>query len=239
MPRFPSNIGFGCNCGKSLFSVKTMSSYSVAWLYIHQKQWLWSINCISHQFDKVIHTNKRKVFWALQHQVMHSENIWGFVSQPFLLISWYGIFFPGCSNSTGKPCLAWEGICFDLKKMIPRCCHMVFSVFSHADLSLCTDTVMTWKITFWLSGSIFRPGGTLLSWPRALVDAVPSLRWLLAWCCQTAFLPLLFMLHLGESPFSWSFMCGFHYCICCLCSFVPCSILWACFSFASGLFGCV
>lgn len=65
------------------------------------------------------------------------------------------------------------------------CCQVVFSP---ADLSLCTDTVVTWKITFWLSESIFWPDGALLPWPRALVDAVPSLRWLLSCCCSTAFL---------------------------------------------------
>lgn len=43
---------------------------------------------------------------------MHSENIWGFVSQPSLLISQYGILYPGCSNSTGK--FAWPDKVFVL-----------------------------------------------------------------------------------------------------------------------------
>lgn len=49
--------------------------------------------------------------------------------------------------------------------------------------------MMTWEITFWLSESVFWPDGNFLPWPRALVDAVPSLGWLLAWCCSTVFLP--------------------------------------------------
>lgn len=228
MPQFPSNIGFGCNFGKSPFSVKTMSSYSVAWLYIYQKQWLWSINCINYQFDKVIHTNKRKsgflststpsyAFWKYlgfcfsaipSYQSVRHYFSWMFMSQLDLIK-------PNRETLPGlRRCLFWPDE--DNPKMLSG---GIFSIL------MCGFISLHWQCGYLENSILIIRINILAIWdPLALTQgpgrcyALPKVT---LGAAKQHFCPLLFMLHLGKSLFSWSFMCGFHYCICCLCSFVP------------------
>lgn len=151
-----------------------------------------------------------------------------------------------------KSHLVWEGISFILMKTIPRCCRVVF-----APHGLCTSMGSHWRFgkerfdsQHRYFGQVPRRGPPSLAQDpsrhsaaragSALQEVCPvrgvAFDPLLQCGCST---PSLLRHTWGRDAFSWRSMWGFHHCIYCLCSFMPHPLLWACFAFASVLFGCV